>query len=286
MRKGSVWLAKALGVLLLVAGVGPHAADAGAAKAKEDKIVVDGSTTVGPIAKAFAEYYMEQFPEVNITVSESGSGNGAKSLINGTCHVADMSRFMKPSEFEAAVAKGVQPVAHVVAMDGLAVVVHPSNPVGGLTMEQVRNIYLGTITNWKEIGGPDKKIVVISRDTNSGTYETFESMVMKNAKIASGVEYVGSNGAIRQRVQNTQGAIGYVGLGFVDRTVKALTIGDIPVTNRTVASGKYPIARPLFMFTNGYPKLGTHLHAFVTLHLTRKGQEMVEAIGYVPVTDY
>jgi phosphate transport system substrate-binding protein len=286
MRKGSVWFAKALGMLLLVAGVGLHAADAEAAKGREKEIVVDGSTTVGPIAKAFAEYYMEQFPEVNITVSESGSGNGAKSLINGTCHVADMSRFMKATEFEAAVEKGVLPVAHVVAMDGLAVIVHPSNPVGGLTIEQVRNIYLGTITNWKEVGGPDKKIVAISRDTNSGTYETFESMVMKDAKIASGVEYVGSNGAVRQRVQNTQGAIGYVGLGFVDRTVKALTIDDIPATGRTVASGNYPIARPLFMFTNGYPKLGSHLHAFVTLYLTRKGQEMVEAIGYVPVTDY
>jgi phosphate transport system substrate-binding protein len=150
----------------------------------------------------------------------------------------------------------------------------------------VREIYLGEITNWSELGGPDKEIVVISRDTNSGTYETFEKIVMKKEKIASGVEYVGSNGAVRQRVQSTQTAIGYVGLGFVDRTVKALPIGDVSPTSRTVATGKYPIARPLYMFTNGYPRLGSHLHAFITLHLTEKGQEIVEAIGFVPVTQY
>jgi phosphate transport system substrate-binding protein len=254
--------------------------------ADENTIVIDGSTTVGPIAKAFAEFYMEQNPDVNITVSESGSGNGAKSLINGTCDIADMSRFMKDKEFAAAVENGVMPVAHVVAMDGLPVLVHPSNPITGLTVDQVRDIYLGKIANWKELGGPDKKIIAISRDTNSGTYETFENLVMKKEKIAEGVEYVGSNGAVRQRVQSTPAAIGYAGLGFVDRTVKALTINDIEPTALTVSSGKYPIARPLFMFTNGYPKLGTNLHAFITLYLQPKGQEIVDSIGFIPVTQY
>ena len=249
-------------------------------------VVVDGSTTVGPIAKAFAEYYMGKHSEVSITVSESGSGNGAKSLINGTCDVADMSRFMKNTEFEAAVAKGVMPVAHVVAMDGIAIIVHPANPVGALSVEQVRDIYLGKVTNWQQLGGPDVNLVMISRDTNSGTYETFAKLVMHKERVVAGTEYVGSNGAVRQRVQNTRAAIGYVGLGFVDETVKALTMNGVKPNPRTVASGRYPIARPLFMFTDGYPKLGSHLHAFVTLHLSERGQEIIEDIGFVPVTRY
>jgi len=257
-----------------------------AQEAAKNKIVVDGSTTVGPIAKAFAEYYMSMHRGVNITVSESGSGNGAKSLINGVCDVADMSRFMKDKEFKAAVDNNVFPVAHVVAVDGIAIIVHPSNPAKGLKVEQVRDIYMGKITNWKQVGGPDRKIIKISRDTNSGTYETFENLVMSKEKIAADAEYVGSNGAVRQRVQSTAAAVGYVGLGFVDRTVKALDMNGIHPDRDTVSSGRYPVARPLFMVTNGYPKLGTHLHAFVTLHLSKKGQEIIESIGFVPVTKY
>lgn len=249
-------------------------------------LVLDGSTTVGPIAKAFAEYYMQNHPDVNITVSESGSGNGAKSLVNGTCDVANMSRFMKPEEFKAAADAGKMPVAHVVAMDGMAIIVHPANPLKDLTVDKIRDIYMGTVTNWKELGGPNKKIIVVSRDTNSGTYETFETLVMNKQKMASAVEYVGSNGAVRQRIESTEAAIGYVGLGFVDKAVKALTVNGIVATPQTVASGKYPIARPLFMFTDGYPKLGSHLHAFVTIHLSPKGQEIVESIGFVPVTSH
>jgi phosphate transport system substrate-binding protein len=252
----------------------------------QEKIVIDGSTTVGPIAKAFAEYYMSINKNVNITVSESGSGNGAKSLINSVCDIADMSRFMKDAEFKAAVEKGVFPTFHVVALDGLPILVHPSNPVSALTVDQVRNIYVGKITNWKQVGGPDMKIVMISRDTNSGTYETFEGRVMNKEKIAQGCEYVGSNGAVRSRVQSTPAAIGYAGLGFVDKTVKALSINGIYPTKKTVTSGKYPIARPLFMVTNGYPKMGSHVYQFITLYLSAKGQEIIDRIGFVPVTAY
>ncbi len=258
----------------------------GIAKADNNKIVIDGSTTVGPIAKAFAEYYMGKHPNVNITVSESGSGNGAKSLINNTCQIADMSRFMKDKEFKAAVNKGIMPVAHVVAMDGLPVLVHPSNPIKNLTIKQVHDIYTGAITNWSKVGGPNRPIVVISRDTNSGTYETFMKLVMKKDKIGKKVEYVGSNGAVKARIQSTPLAIGYAGLGFVDRTVKPLTINNIPATAETVTSGIYPISRPLFMFTNGYPKLGTAVHQFVTIHLTKEGQSIIKQIGFVPVTKY
>jgi phosphate transport system substrate-binding protein len=264
--------------LLLVLNVAPAFA--------QEKIVVDGSTTVGPIAKAFAEYYMGMNKDVNITVSESGSGNGAKSLINGACHVADMSRFMKDKEFSAAVEKGVKPVFHVVALDGIAIVVHPANPVTKISKAQIKDIYLGKIRSWKALGGPDQPIIFITRDTNSGTFETFEGLVMNKEKIAGNAEVLGSNGAIRSRVQGTPTAIGYLGLGFVDNTVKALKVDDVMPTQRSIALGTYPIARPLFMATNGYPKMGSPLYQFMTLHLTRKGQEIVKRIGFVPVTEY
>jgi phosphate transport system substrate-binding protein len=277
MRKvRTLTLGLALGLALCLSGM----------YAQESKIVLDGSTTVGPIAKAFAEYYMSRNPGVNITVSESGSGNGAKSLINGTCDIATMSRFMKDTEVKAALEKGVIPFPHVVAMDGVSVIVHPSNSVKALTVEQVRDIYMGKISNWNQLGGADRKIVVISRDTNSGTYETFETKVMGGERMAAGTEYVGSNGAIRQRVQSTPAAVGYVGLGFVDRTVKALEINKVYADVATVRAGTYPIARELYMFTPGPPVLGSHVHAFVTIHLTKKGQEIVESIGFVPVTQY
>jgi len=273
-------------VMTWMAVVGFLCAPVGLGLAEEAKIIIDGSTTVGPIAKAMAEYYMAKHKGVNITVSESGSGNGAKSLINGVCDIADMSRFMKPKEFKAAVENGVHPVAHVVAVDGIALIVHPSNPIKGLTVAQVRDIYMGKIKSWGEVGGPSKKIVKIGRDTNSGTYETFENLVMQKQRVAGETETAASNGQVRARVQKTPTAIGYVGLGFVDRTVKAIEIDGILPTPKTVASGTYPISRPLFMFTNGYPKPGSQLHAFVTLHLSKKGQEIIESIGFIPVTDY
>ena len=254
--------------------------------ADANKIVVDGSTTVGPIAKAFAEYYMKLNPGVNITVSESGSGNGAKSLVNQSCQVATMSRLLKLNEYEAAVHSEVLPVVHAVALDGIAMIVHPSNPAKALSMRQIKDIYTGKINNWKQLGGPNVPIVIISRDTNSGTYETFETRVMKGEKIAKNCEYVGSNGAIRQRVQSTTAAIGYVGIGFIDNTVKALLVEDVMPTPETVKDGSYPIARPLYMVTNDYPKMGSHLYRYVTLYLSKKGQAIIEEIGFIPVTSY
>lgn len=251
-----------------------------------DSIVLDGSTTVGPISKAFAEYYMQRNPGVNVTVGESGSGNGARSLVNKTADIGCLSRFMSEGEFKAAIDNGVMPVAHVVALDGLPILVHPSNPVSNLTVDQVRDIYMGKITNWNQLGGPNLAIISISRDTNSGTYETFNNIVMRKERIAGGVEYVGSNGAIRQRVQSTPAAIGYAGLGFVDDTVKALRINGVAPSPATVKTGEYPIARPLYMFTNGYPKLGSHLYRFMTIHLGEDGYHMIREIGFIPLTDY
>jgi len=253
--------------------------------ARAETLQIDGSTTVGPIADAFAEYFKSVQPDLSITVKKTGSGDGAAALIDGRCDIATMSRFMKPEEFEKAVANKVLPVAHVVAMDGVCVAVHPSNPVKALTSAQVRDIYAGKIANWSQVGGSNTPIVVISRDTSSGTYETFESLIMKKTPMAAGVEYVNANPQAQSRVRTTAGAIGYVGLGFQEG-VKVLTIDGITPTRQTVANGSYPISRPLFLFTNGYPKLGSVIHKFVSFYLTEKGQELVEAKGFVPLTNY
>ena len=255
-----------------------------AAQADDKKLVLDGSTTVGPIAKAFAELYMKQKPDVTITVSESGSGNGAKALLNGTCDIATLSRNLKDSEREAMVAKGIEPTAFVVAYDALPIIVHPSNKVKELTLEQLRDIYIGNITNWNQVGGLDGKIVVISRDTNSGTYETFKELVLKkDDKIIDKTEYVGSNGALRLRVQTTKGAIGYIGLGFVDKTVKPLSIEGVVPSMETVLDKSYKLSRELFMFTNGTPAKDSLVGKFLDLARSDKGREIISEIGFVPV---
>lgn len=259
---------------------------AGNGFAGEKQLALDGSTTVGPIAKAFAEYFMKNDPNLNISVSESGSGNGAKSLISGNCHIGCMSRPMKDKEFKMAVENNVTPTPHVIALDGIAIVVHPSNPAKALKMEQVKEIYLGKISNWKELGGPDMKIVVVSRDSNSGTFETFNKLVLNKGNVVNTAETVGSNGAVRSRVQSTRAAIGYVGLGFVDNSLKALEINGVYPSKKTIQTGVYPIARPLYMYTDQYPKMGSLVYQFVTFYLTKDGQQLVEEIGFIPCTSY
>jgi len=253
---------------------------------EKQTLQIEGSTTVGPIADVFAEYFIRQYPGLDITVKKTGSGDGAAALVDGRCDIAIMSRFIKPKEFRKAVENNVFPVAHVIAMDGVCVVVHPSNPVTQLSTTQVRDIYMGEIRNWKEVGGPDLPIVIISRDTSSGTYETFHKLVMKEERMAGNVEYVNSNPQAHARVKTTRGAIGYVGLGFVDANVKALKMDGVTPSRETIATGLYPVTRPLYMFTNGYPKLGSMTHKFVTFYLTETGQEIIEAKGFVPVTNY
>ncbi len=254
--------------------------------AEKQALQIDGSTTVGPIADAFAEAFMSNYPDLEITVKKTGSGDGAAALVDGRCDIAIMSRFMKEKEFKKAVENGIFPVAHVVAMDGVCAVVHPSNPVTQLSTSRIRDIYKGKITNWKEVGGPDSPIVVISRDTSSGTYETFHGLVMNKEEMGSKVEYVNSNPQAHARVKTTVGAIGYVGIGFLDANVKALKINGILPSRQTITTGQYPVARPLFMFTNGYPKLGSMTYKFCTFYLTETGQEIIEAKGFVPVTNY
>ncbi len=251
-----------------------------------ETLQLEGSTTVGPIADAFAEYFKSIYPSLQITVKKTGSGDGAAALVDDRCDIANMSRFMKAKEFEKAVTNGIFPVAHVVAMDGVCIVVHPSNPLKKLTKAQVRDIYMGKIRNWRQIGGANMPVVVVSRDTSSGTYETFHNLVMEKKEMAPHVEYVNANPQAHARVRTTRGAIGYVGLGFVDSNVKALVIDGVMPSRKTIASGVYPVTRPLYMFTNGYPKLGSMTHKFCTFYLTERGQELVEEKGFVPLTNY
>ena len=266
-------------MLLLAVAIEANAAD-------KQALQIEGSTTVGPIADAFAEAFKGNYPNLEITVKKTGSGDGAAALVDGRCDIAIMSRFMKEKEFKKAVENGIFPVAHVVAMDGVCVVVHPSNPITQLSTSQIRDIYKGKITNWKEVGGTDLPIVAISRDTSSGTYETFHGLVMNKEEMGSKVEYVNSNPQAHARVKTTAGAIGYVGIGFLDANVKALKVDGVVPSRQTIATGQYPVARPLFMFTNGYPKLGSMPYKFCTFYLTETGQEIIEAKGFIPVTNY
>jgi len=247
---------------------------------------IDGSTTVGPIGDAFAEAFKGMYPDLGITVKKTGSGDGAAALIDGRCDIAMTSRFLKDEEFKKAVEKNVFPVAHVIAMDGVCVIVHPSNPVSKLTLAQLKDIYTGKVANWKQLSGADMPIVPISRDTSSGTYETFSHIVMGKDKMAGNVEYVNANPQAHTRVKTTAGAIGYVGLGFLDDSVKAAAVENVEPSRATIAKGRYPLSRPLYLFTNGYPQLGSMVHEFCSFFLTEKGQEIIEAKGFVPLTNY
>ncbi|MEI6756460.1 MAG: phosphate ABC transporter substrate-binding protein [Chlorobium sp.] len=250
----------------------------GSANAAE-KIVMDGSTTVGPIAKAFASYFTKT-TGVEVAVSESGSGNGAKSLINKSCDIADMSREMKENEIEAAKSKGVNPVANIVALDGLAIVVHPGNRINALSKTQIRDIYMGKFTNWKEVGGPNAPIIVIQRESNSGTADSFQELVMgKENQISKNAETQSSNGAIKSRVSSTPAAISYIGLGFVDRSVKALSVDGVKPSVTTVKNGSYKVSRPLFMYTNGKP--AGNIKKFIDLPKTPQGKRIISETGFV-----
>ena len=247
--------------------------------AASNPIVIDGSTTVGPVAKTFAAYFTKKYG-VRVTVSESGSGNGAKSLINRTCTIAAMSRAMKPAEIGAARTKGVNPVANVVAYDGLAMVIHPSNPVRALSKVQISSIYRGTITNWREVGGPNARIVVIQRESNSGTEESFKELVAgKGVQITGSAETQSSNGSVKSRVSTTPSAIGFLGLGFVDRSVKVIAVNGVLPSVTTVKNGTYPVTRPLYFYTNGQPS--GSVKQFIDLPKTVDGKRMISELGFV-----
>lgn len=246
------------------------------------KIVIKGSTTVLPIAQKVAESFMKEHPEVNISISGGGSGNGIKAIIDGTTDIADSSRFIKDKELKMAISNGVYPVPFAVAYDCIVPVVHPSNTVTDLSTDQLKAIYKGEIRNWKEVGGPDRKIVVISRDTSSGTYEVWSLKVMKKSRVFPGALLQASNGAIVQAVSKNKNAVGYIGIGYINESVKALQVNGIKGSEKTTLSGLFPISRPLFMFTNKWPRdeVAQFLNYMLNPH---KGQSLVRQTGYVPL---
>ena len=226
----------------------------GASALAAENLAVNGSTTVLPIGQATAEAYMKKNPNVNIAISGGGSGNGIKALIDKTTQIAMSSREMKKEEIELAKSKGVNPVEHKVAIDALTPVVHPSNPVANLTIEQLSLIYQGKIRNWKEVGGKDLQIVVVSRDTSSGTYESWQEKILHKEKVSPRAQLQASSGAVVQAVSKNRYAVGYIGIGYLNKSVKALTVNGIVANDVNALKGTYPIARPLYMYTDGEPK--------------------------------
>lgn len=244
-----------------------------------EKIVIEGSTTVLPIAQKAAEVFMNSNSGADISVRGGGSSVGIASLIDGTCDIADASREIKSSEIEKAITNGRDPVAHIVAMDGIAVIVHPNNNVGALSKKQVKDIFTGKISDWSEVGGNAGKIVAISRDTSSGTFEAFGVLVLDNQKVRPDALMQASNQAVASIVARTPGAIGYAGLGFITDSVKALDIDGVKPSKATVLSTKYPVSRPLFMYSNGKPQ-GT-VKEFLDFVKSKEGQVIAEEQGFV-----
>ena len=244
-------------------------------------ITIKGSTTVLPIAQATAEVFMDRHPEVNISVQGGGSGFGIASLIDGSTDIADASRPMKEKEIIKARSKGVYPHEIIVAKDGIAIIVHPSNPVDNLTSDQILDIYSGKISDWSSLGGKNMKIVVVSRDTSSGTYEAFEELALKGERVRPDALTTASNQQVAMTVANTPGAIGYIGLGYLSSRLKAVKVNGIPCTADTVISGKYPLSRPLFMYTNGKPK--GIIKDYIGFVLSEEGQRLVREQGYVGI---
>ena len=276
-----MWGTKIMYAAIIVALIAAQMVTPEMAFAGRRTLVLTGSTTVLPIAQLCAEKFMDQHPDVNISVRGGGSGVGIAALIDGTCDIAMASRPMKTKELKSARGKGINPLATVIAKDGIAIIVHPSNPLSEITLAQLKDIYTGKISNWKDVGGKPGKIVVISRDVASGTFEVFKKIVLKGAKTRADALMLASNKAVATTVEKTPGAIGYVGLGYISSKVKALAVDGVEPTKETVVSGKYKLARPLYLYTDGKP---TGLaKEFIDFVLSLEGQKIVDKIGFVPV---
>jgi phosphate transport system substrate-binding protein len=240
------------------------------------QISVAGSTTVQPIAEKCAEAFKSMRPDVQIDVQGGGSSVGVKSAGEGTVDVGMASREIKDSELDEYPDLRI----FVVARDGIAIAVNPGVAVDELTTDQVREIFAGAITNWSEVGGPDKPIVVVSREEGSGTRKAFEEMVMsEETPIVDTAILLPSNGAVRTTVSTTDDSIGYLSFGYLDESVKALTIDGVAATVANALSGEYPIVRPLNMMTKGEPS-GV-VKEWLDFILSAEGQQIVVEEGYL-----
>ena len=253
-----------------------------------------GSDTIVNLALAWAERYHQINPDISISVTGGGSGTGIAALMNGTVDIANASRDIKPEEVEAIKANGNEPVEFVIARDAIAIVINPNNPVNELTLQQISDIYSGKIKNWKEVGGENRPIVRLSRETNSGTHVYFLEQVLrlgdKNNQTFFSPEtlLLPSSEGIGAEVRQNPNAIGYDGLGYVTHDMKVVAVAPdfngpfVMPSADSVNRGAYPIARDLYMYTDGQPSdlIATYL-AWI---LSPDAQEIVSDLGFVPIT--
>ena len=247
---------------------------------------IKGSDTVLPLTQSLSEMYMRQNPNATVTVTGGGSGVGISALMEGTTDLAMASRRIKFSEKMKMKQSKHDPAEVIVAYDALAIIVNPENPVRQLTREQLENIFRGKITNWKEVGGKDMKIVVYSRETSSGTYEFFKESVLKNKNYMSSILSMPATGAIIQSVRQTKGAIGYVGLAYLNRYVKALAVsydGGGHYVHPSVKSAmrkEYPIVRPLYYYYD--KKNETAVKPFLQFTASPESRKKTLELGFIP----
>jgi phosphate transport system substrate-binding protein len=281
-------------VALLVCLAGCGRADSQASSAPVAYIENRGSDTIVNLALAWAERYHELHPEVRISVSGGGSGIGLAALINGTVDIANASRRIKPEEMAHARARGIEPVESVIARDAIAVIVHPDNPVTRLTLRQLSDIYSGRINNWRAVGGEDRPIVRLSRETNSGTHVYFLETVLRMGDPDGDVFFspdtllLPSSEGIVHEVRQNPNAVGYDGLGYVPPDLQVIAVARDaggPYVLPSVASvndGSYPVARDMFAYTAGEPRGA--VAAYLAWILSPEAQQIVTALGFVPIT--
>lgn len=285
MRRYTLFAVLTVAAMILGACAQPAAAptQASAAAPAGGKVTVSlaGSTTVQPLAEKLAGEYMKSNQNVLIDVKGGGSGVGVKSAVDGTAMIGMASRKLSDEETTA----NPDLVATVIARDGIALIVNTDVIVEGITLDQARDIFMGKITNWKELGGEDQMIILVSREEGSGTRTAFQEMVMKKDKdgnenlISENAILQSSNGAILTTVSSTPYAIGYLSMGYLDNTVKALKINDVAATEENAANGSYPVVRPLNFLTKGQPAGDTK--AFIDWILSDAGQAIVRTDGYI-----
>lgn len=249
----------------------------GATSAMGEEILASGSTTVQPLAELLAERYESTHSGVTIIVQGGGSSVGVKSIDNGTADIGMASREIKDSE----IAENPEMVIHTIARDGIAIVTYPGFAVDELTMEQVRDIFAGDITNWNEVGGPDEMITVVAREEGSGTRAAFEEMVMGDALIGLDAILQPSNGAVRTTVATTPGSIAFLSFGYLDDSTQPVSVDGAAPTAANAANGSYPVVRPLNMVTQGEPTGA--VASFLEFIMTDEAQEIVADEGYLPV---
>lgn len=262
---------------LLISGV----AFTGCSKDSGNKIVIKGSTTVLPITQKAAEAY-RKIHKTRFSIEGSGSGNGIRAVIDGSCDIGNSSREMKEKEIKKAEKKGAKVKEIVVAYDMIIPIVHPSNPIKNISSNQLKAIYDGSISNWKDLGGKDGKIVVISRDTSSGTYEVWHKLIMKKTDVRKDALLQASNGAIVSVVANNKNAISYVGFGYLTKKISPLQVDGIIGTLENGKSGKFPISRELFMYINTN-KISKQAKDFIKFLTGKEGQELVKKAGFIPL---